>query len=318
MERHHIKAPEEAPILEGGSVVTVGVFDGVHLGHRSILDRLTATASKRALPSACITFAVHPRSVLSANSPQSLLSLEHRLELLERLGLNHAVIIEFSEDFSRIEPEVFVDEILVRRLGAKELIIGHDTAIGHHRRGNAAFLESCAQQHGFHIVTVGGVAVDGQIVSSTGIRAAMSRGDLDAAQRMLGRPVSLLGTVVEGAGRGAKIGFPTANLEVHSEAFPPFGVYAVTARFPDESSPDLPSVMNFGTRPTFNQNESHGVFEVHVLDQENLDLYGKRIEIFLHAFLRREHRFAGPEELVTQIRKDCEEARTVHRSLPAH
>jgi riboflavin kinase/FMN adenylyltransferase len=131
---------------------------------------------------------------------------------------------------------------------------------------------------------------------------------------MLGRPVSLLGTVVRGDGRGATIGFPTANLEVTSEAFPPLGVYAVTARCEEG---DLPGVMNYGLRPTFKQDESHAVFEIHVLDRDDLDLYGQRLEVFLHASLRREQRFNGVDELKAQIARDCEAARGVKRVLPA-
>ncbi|HZL99313.1 MAG TPA: riboflavin kinase, partial [Planctomycetota bacterium] len=139
-------------------------------------------------------------------------------------------------------------------------------------------------------------------------------GDLARAERLLGRPMSLLGTVVHGDGRGASLGFPTANLEVRSEAFPPFGVYAVTAR---TAGGDLPGVMNYGLRPTFHQDETHAVFEIHVLDRHDLELYGQRVEVFLHEKLRREQRFGGVEELKAQIVRDVARAREVVRTLPA-
>jgi riboflavin kinase/FMN adenylyltransferase len=227
--------------------------------------------------------------------------------------VDDAVVIEFSRDFAAIEPEVFVEQLLVRRLGTRELVIGHDTAIGKGRRGDADFLARAGRRHGFRVVAVGGVLVNGEVVSSTAVRRAIAAGDLPHAERLLGRPVSLLGTVVHGDGRGAQIGFPTANLEVTSEAFPPLGVYAVTARC---AAGDLPAVMNYGLRPTFHQDETHAVFEIHVLDRSDLSLYGERMEVFLHAQLRREQRFESVGALKAQIARDCEAARAVARPLP--
>jgi riboflavin kinase/FMN adenylyltransferase len=313
MRTHVIRAPEDLDVLHAASVVTVGVFDGLHLGHLQILQRLQAAAREHGLPSACVTFSVHPRAVLQGDAPRHILSLEHRLELIERRGVDDAVVIEFSRDFAAIEPEVFVEQLLVRRLGTRELVIGHDTAIGKGRRGDADFLARAGRRHGFRVVAVGGVLVNGEVVSSTAVRRAIAAGDLPHAERLLGRPVSLLGTVVHGDGRGAQIGFPTANLEVTSEAFPPLGVYAVTARC---AAGDLPAVMNYGLRPTFHQDETHAVFEIHVLDRSDLSLYGERMEVFLHAQLRREQRFESVGALKAQIARDCEAARAVARPLP--
>ncbi len=320
MERHHLTSLDDAPAVLPAAVVTIGVFDGVHLGHQTILDRLVDIARERGLPSVCVTFSVHPREVLAGEAPHSILSLEHRLELLERRGVDHAVIVEFSRAFAEVDAETFVDRLLVRALGVRELVLGHDTAVGKNRRGDAAFLADAGRRHGFGVVTVGGVTVDGAVVSSSRVRAAISRGDVETARRLLGRPPSLLGTVVHGDGRGTTIGFPTANLEVLSEAFPPYGVYAVTARcIPSGGGAapvDLPAVMNYGTRPTFHQDDTHAVFEIHVLDRDDLQLYGLRMEVFLHAFLRRERRFEGADDLVDQIARDCAAARLVERSLP--
>ncbi|MFT7465364.1 MAG: riboflavin kinase/FMN adenylyltransferase, partial [Pseudohongiellaceae bacterium] len=207
----------------------------------------------------------------------------------------------------------FVEQLLVRALGARELIIGHDTAIGRHRRGDQAFLTEAGLRFGFEVVSLGEVLVDGVVASSTAVRQAIGAGELVAARRLLGRPVSLRGTVVRGDGRGATLGFPTANLEVVSEAFPPLGVYAVTACTPSHN--DLAGVMNYGLRPTFHQDETHGVFEIHLLDQQDLDLYGQTMEVQLHASLRREQRFDGPESLKAQIQLDIQAARKALASL---
>ena len=328
MRRHSVRAIDELPVLHRASVATIGVFDGLHLGHASILARLSASAHSRSLPAVCVTFSVHPREVLAGEAPRRILSLEHRLELLAARGVDDAVVIEFSREFAAVEPEAFVEQLLVRRLGVRELVIGHDTAIGRGRRGDSDFLAQAGRHYGFHVVAVGGVVVDGEVVSSTAVRAAIAAGDLPRAARLLGRPVSLLGTVVRGDGRGGSLGFPTANLEVRSEAFPPLGVYAVTARCESADGAagalgaakalgDLPAVMNYGLRPTFHQDETHAVFEIHVLDRTDLQLYGQRMEVFLHEFLRREKRFANVEELKAQISADCERARAVRRVVPA-
>jgi riboflavin kinase / FMN adenylyltransferase len=313
MREHRIRALTGLPALHARSVVTIGVFDGLHLGHESILARLVAAAREASLPAVAVTFSVHPRAVLKGEAPRALLSLEHRLELLGRHGVDDAVVIEFSPEFAALPPEAFVEELLVRRLGVATLVIGHDTAIGHDRRGNAAFLAEAGRRYGFHVVAVGGVVVDGEVVSSTAVRAAIAAGDLPRVARLLGRPMSLLGTVVHGDGRGASLGFPTANLEVRSEAFPPLGVYAVTAR---TAFGDLPGVMNYGLRPTFHQDSTRGVFEIHVLDRHDLSLYGEHVEVVLREHLRREQRFESVDMLKAQIAKDVEAARQVLAALP--
>ncbi|HEX5011047.1 MAG TPA: riboflavin biosynthesis protein RibF [Planctomycetota bacterium] len=311
MRRHALHAVADLPVLHAGSVVTVGVFDGLHLGHAAILQRLRDAAREHHLPAVCVTFWPHPRAVLRGEAPLHILSLEHRLELLAQQGVDDTVVIDFSPEFAAVEPEAFVEELLVRRLGCRELVIGHDTAVGRGRRGDAAFLAQAGVRYGFRVVAVGGVLVNGEVVSSTAVRQAIAAGDLPHAQRLLGRPVSLLGTVVRGDGRGATLGFPTANLEVTSEAFPPLGVYAVRALC---AAGDLPAVMNYGLRPTFHQDASHAVFEVHVLDRRDLKLNGERMEVRLIEHLRRERRFASVQELQAQIAKDIEAAREALQS----
>ena len=308
MQRHYIRTLEELDLTVAGSVVTIGVFDGLHLGHQTILDRLLSAAERRHATSVCVTFSVHPKTVVLGSTPHQILSLEHRLDLLEARGVDVAVVIEFGPEFASLEPEVFVEELLVRKLGVAELVIGHDTAIGHARRGDAAFLGDIGLRYGFEVVSLGQVAVDGQPVSSTAVRRAIASGELVTARRLLGRPVSLLGRIVHGDGRGAQIGFPTANLEVTSEAFPPLGVYVITA---ESSEGTLQGVMNFGMRPTFKQAPERAVFEVHILDRDDLDLYGQRMEVSLHKFLRRERRFETVDDLKAQIQQDIAAARKV-------
>jgi len=306
VRRHDLRALTDLPVLHAGSVVTMGVFDGLHLGHVAILQRLRDAAREHRLPAVCVTFWPHPRAVLRGEAPRHILSLEHRLELLAQQGVDDVLVIDFSPEFAAVEPEEFVEQLLVRRLGCRELVIGHDTAIGRARRGDAAFLAQAGGHYGFRVVAVGGVVVNGEVVSSTAVRQAIAEGDLQRAQRLLGRPVSLLGTVVPGDGRGATLGFPTANLEVTSEAFPPLGVYAVIAR---TAQGELPAVMNYGLRPTFHQDASHGVFEVHVLDRRDLQLRGQHMEVLLVEQLRRERKFESVESLRAQIGKDVEAAR---------
>ncbi len=306
MRRHALAALSDLPVLHTGSVVTVGVFDGLHLGHAAILQRLRGAAREHRLPAVCVTFWPHPRAVLRGEAPLHILSLEHRLDLLAQQGVDDAVVIDFSSQFAAVEPEAFVEELLVRRLGCRELVIGHDTAVGRARRGDAEFLAQAGRHYDFRVVAVGGVVVNGEVVSSTAVRQAIGEGDLHHARRLLGRPVSLLGTVVQGDGRGATLGFPTANLEVTSEAFPPLGVYAVRARC---SLGELPAVMNYGLRPTFHQDATHAVFEVHVLDRTDLKLRGERMEVLLFEHLRRERKFGSVAELQAQIARDCAAAR---------
>lgn len=315
MQRFHLRALDELDLALSGSVVTVGVFDGLHLGHQTILDRLTAAAQRRELPAVCVTFSVHPKAVLLGEAPRQILSVDHRLDLLERAGVDIAIVVDFSPEFATVEPEAFVERLLVRALGVRELIIGHDTAIGRHRRGDAKFLAEAGLRFGFKVVALGEVLVDGTVASSTALRQAIGAGDLVTARRLLGRPVSLRGIVVKGDGRGGTIGYPTANLEVVSEAFPPLGVYAVTATTDEHLR--LAGVMNYGLRPTFHQDETHAVFEIHVLDRTELSLYGATMEVSLHAYLRRERRFENAGALVAQIALDIEAAREVLSELEA-
>ncbi len=294
---------------EAGSVVSIGVFDGVHLGHRAILARNVAVAAELGAVPSVVTFRRHPKKLLLGRAPKTLTTLEHRLELFGRAGIEHAVGLTFDERLRAQSAEDFVREVCVEGLGARRFVLGFDSKFGRDRAGTPELL----QHLGFEVEVVPKVVVDGRAVSSTAIREAVHLGDLEGARRMLGRRVSVLGRVVHGANLGGKIGFPTANLDLHHELHPPPGVYATRARLPDRDAAArlLDGVTNIGFRPTVAQEPpALPQVEVHLFDFDE-ELYGQRLELEFVARLRGEQRFADVEALVEQIRKDVLHARAV-------
>jgi len=291
-----------------GSVVSVGVFDGVHLGHREILGRNTARAAELGAVPTVVTFQRHPKRTLLGRAPRTLTSLEHRMELFRRIGIEHCVALKFDEQLRALEAEEFARIVLREGLGARLLVLGFDSKFGKDRRGTPELM----QRLGFEVEIVPQVVVSSRAVSSTAIREAVELGDLPAAAAMLGRPVTLLGIVVRGQQLGTRIGFPTANLELHSELHPPVGVYACQARRADEpESEPLAAVTNIGFRPTVNPAESpEPTVEAHLLDFSG-DLYGRRLELEFVARLRGEVRFPNVDALRAQIDEDVAEARRI-------
>lgn len=282
-----------------GGVATIGVFDGVHLGHRAILDRMLSWARTERRPALVITFSVHPDEIVRGAAPPPLQSLEQRLAELERAGVDATLVLPFDAQLRELSAEAFAERILAGSLALRGLVLGHDTAVGRDRRGDARLLDTLGARLGFVVQSVGQIAVDGEVVSSTRIRAALQRGDLEAATRLLGRAPSLLGRVVAGAGRGRTIGLPTANLEVGAACPPANGVYAVLALFRGERHTGL---CNVGVRPTFGSG-ARPTIEIHLLDWSG-DLYGESLEVVFLARLRDERKFAGPAELLAQIAAD--------------
>ncbi|HXH83376.1 MAG TPA: bifunctional riboflavin kinase/FAD synthetase [Candidatus Tectomicrobia bacterium] len=292
------------------SAVALGVFDGVHLGHRAILGTATARAAAAGLTSIACTFDPHPMEVLHpGQAPVLITTLEERLELMAESGLDTTLVLTFDAELAALEPETFVKDVLVDRLRAAEVVVGFNHRFGRGARGDARLLEGLGQRIGFQVHVVPPLAVDGVPVSSTEIRGALRRGDLAAAARLLGRPYFVRGVVTRGAGRGRTLGFPTANLAPDRPLLVPTGVYACGARVDGAA---YAAVVNVGVRPTF---ESAGiVVEAHLLDAA-LDLYGRRLALDFVARLREERKFPSVEDLRAQIARDVEAARARLRSL---
>lgn len=290
------------------TVLAVGVFDGVHIGHQALLRELVARARGRDCTPAVLTFHPHPDVVLGHVSGRFYLTTPpQRAELLAELGVELIVTHPFDEQVRRMRAAAFVER-LVRHLRVCELWVGADFALGYKREGNVAFLRAQGAEHGFAVRAVELLVSDGngQVVSSSGVREALRAGDVERATRWLGRPYRLEGEVVHGDMRGRTIGFPTANLDVWEEQLlPAEGVYAGWARLGGET---LMAVANIGSRPTFD----HGVVtvEVYLLDFDR-DIYGARLAFDVVARLRAERKFASVDALVAQIGRDVERARAL-------
>jgi len=303
---------------ERGAVVSLGVFDGVHLGHREILGRNVARAEELDATPTVVTFADHPKAILIGRAPRTLTTLEHRLELFERAGVGYTVVLPFDEELRRIPAREFVDDFLIGRLRARAFVLGFDSKFGAGRAGTPDLL----RELGYDTTVVPKVVVCDRAVSSTAIREAVELGDLESAERMLGRRVSVLGEVVTGVHLGRKLGFPTANLDLHHELHPPVGVYACRAHVLRDGSDSAVvathrAVCNIGFRPTVDgARPERPLIEVHLLDFTG-DLYGKRLEVEFVAPLRGERRFESLEALVAQIGRDAERAREILADEPA-
>lgn len=296
----------EAP----GSVLSIGVFDGVHRGHQAILAANVALARERGLTSAVLTFRRHPKRLVLGKAPRTLTSLEHRLALFERAGVDHAIALSFDPALRDMDAESFVRELCVERIGARAFVLGFDSRFGKGRRGTPELLESL----GHEVRIAPRIEYEQRAISSTAIRECVELGDLEGAATMLGRPVGLMGTVVRGDRLGRRLGFPTANLDPHHELHPPVGVYATRVREVPRGGrglgPPHPAVTNIGFRPTLRSpDEPELRIETHLLDApEGLDLYGHTIQVEFEAMLRGEERFPDLEALRAQIAIDVARA----------
>jgi riboflavin kinase/FMN adenylyltransferase len=285
--------------------LAVGVFDGVHRGHQSLIARLKAEAAKRGLSAGVFTFRNHPLTVLQPNVKLGYItSPETRQELLCSEGLDTVTMIEFTPEVSRITAREFVST-LQERLGMKGLVVGPDFALGRNREGNVETLRKLGDEMGFEVVELAAKTEDDEtIISSSAVRAAIMKGDIERANGLLGRPFTLEGEVMEGDRRGATLGFPTANLKPDPERIVPGnGIYATWTLVEGAGHPSATSI---GVRPTFDAGDR--TIETHVIDF-NGDLYGKQIALQFVKRLRDEIRFANVEELKTQMTKDLEQAR---------
>lgn len=282
------------------SLVCVGVFDGVHLGHQNIIKESVKQASLLKAKSIVVTFQPHPGKVLKgANAVAMLASLKHRLNLLEKLGVNLCLIINFNRKIARLSTPEFLQKILINKLNMKMLIVGEKFSFGRERMHSPAGLKKIAQELSFKLRVVRPARYHSRVISSSFIRYLIEKGKLKVAAKLLGRPVSILGTVVRGKQRGRSIGFKTANIDPHHEAIPSSGVYAAYSKLGKKI---YKSVLNIGTRPTFGEKEP--TIEVHIFGVSR-KLYGKDIEIYFKKRLRPEKRFKDKDHLRKQILKDA-------------
>jgi riboflavin kinase/FMN adenylyltransferase len=288
------------------NAVTIGNFDGVHLGHQAMLARLTARAAAvGGLPSV-LTFEPHPREIFTPHdAPTRLTSLREKLEILKNLGVAHVHVCRFSKEFAALSPEDFVRRILVDGLKARYVLVGDDFRFGAKRGGDFDALLVYGEKYGFKAEAMHTVEAAGQRASSTAVREALAGGDMAGAAQLLGRPYSISGRVVGGDQIGRKIGYPTANIQLKHNRPPVKGVFAV--RVQGLEKPDWPGVANLGTRPSVHPN-GNPTLEVHLFGLDR-QIYGQHLRVeFLHK-LRDEAKFANFEALVAQIGKDAEQAR---------
>lgn len=289
--------------------LAIGFFDGVHLGHQQIIRQTIADARQHEGIALVITFDCHPNSVVApARVPPLIFSLPQKLRAIGSLGAQSLLLIHFDKAFSEQPGEQFVRK-LVRDLGGiQSLCVGSNFAFGHKRDGNVALLKKLGQELNFAVHGMAAVSLDGEPVSSTRIRHAISCGDLDRASQMLGRAYSLAGTVIRGDRLGHQMGFPTANLDASGRALPPNGVYAVHAELFGAKSTPLRAVLNIGIRPTINNSSPQKRVEVHLLDFDG-ELYEKELEVTFVQKLRDERKFPSLDALREQIGRDIHEAK---------
>ncbi len=302
-----------SPWPDDRAVVTIGAYDGVHRGHRVVIDEVRRRAAERGYKSAVLTFDQHPAVVVRPeNAPRLLTDLDQKLELLAETGVDATAIIHFDQHQAEEEPEDFVRRVLVGCLRTAVLVVGDDFHFGHGRHGNVELLREQGRTYGFEVVPLELVprpdGVD-EPISSTAIRRALAGGEVERAAELLGRPFEARGKVVKGDQRGRLLGFPTANVEVPNQmCLPADGVYAGSYVRPDGS--EHPCAINLGRRPTFYEHADHSLLEAHLLDFSD-DLYGEAARVRFTHFLRSERKFNGIDALVAQLKTDVEHARAV-------
>jgi riboflavin kinase/FMN adenylyltransferase len=294
-----------------GSAVTVGTFDGVHLGHQALIRALLEEAARRGLEAVALTFDRHPAAVLRPEAaPPLLTDLEQKLELLAATGVAHVAVLRFDDARAQCPPEVFVDEVLVGRLAARLVVVGGNFRFGRERAGDVALLERLGRARGFEVEGVALRADSLGPVSSTRIRQALLAGRVEEAASLLGRPFELAGTVVRGEQRGRKLGYPTANVQPSPGVLVPReGIYAGRVRREDGSVHD--AAVSVGRKPTFRA-AGPVVVEAYLIDFDG-DLYGERVRVCFEARLRDEARFDSAAELVDRMAADVARARDVLR-----
>jgi len=290
--------------------ITIGNFDGVHKGHQALFQRVKQLAEELNGESVVVTFDPHPLEVLfPAKAPSFITSHRHKLDLIASCGIDATIVIPFDHKFSGMSAREFVEVLLVEKIGAKAIVVGHDYRFGHGREGDIAFLKQLGEQYGFQVQTVSGLRVNDTVVSSTAIRQMIVSGNIKEANRLLGRFFEVSGVVIAGRKRGVSLGFPTANIRMPAITSPRTGVYAVQAEVEGKT---YGGAANLGYNPTFGDTDLS--LEAHLFDFDQ-DIYGKTITVRFIDRLRDELRFSGPAELAVQIRKDVDTAKKILAGL---
>jgi riboflavin kinase/FMN adenylyltransferase len=291
-------------------VLALGNFDGVHLGHQAIFRHVRSRAQAIQGTGMVFTFEPHPLRVLRPeHAPPLLTTFEQKMQLIEAEGIEIGLRVPFTDVFAKQEPHEFIQEVLCRTIGARELVVGYDFRFGHQRTGTVEHLREAAATYGYRVTVVPAISVAGLTVSSSNIRKLVRQGDVEGASRLLGRYYAVEGPVVEGFRRGRTIGFPTANVQPINEIVPQTGVYAVRVIWRDAS---LNGVANVGYNPTFG-NDALSV-EAHLFDFQT-DLYGDTIRVEFVRKIRDERKFESVDALIAQIAQDAEQARAIHAQL---
>ena len=309
---HLILGSAHPNLSERGCVATIGNFDGVHLGHRAVIEALAAAGRRLNLPTCVVLFEPQPREYFGPDdAPPRLMRLREKLDRLAELPVDYVLLLRFNRDLANLPAETFIEDILLGKLGVKYLVVGDDFRFGQRRRGDFAMLREFGLRRGFEVVDTPSVLVEGERVSSTLIREALAGGDLDRAARLLGRPYLVCGRVVHGAKLGRTLGFPTANLLMRRKNTPVQGVFAVTMAGLSEQP--RPGIANVGIRPTVAGGRTV-LLETFLFDFAE-DIYGRMVEVVFHRKIRDERRFSGLPELRAQIEMDVAEARGYFQEL---
>ena len=305
-----LRTCDDLPVSFSSAAVTLGNFDGVHLGHRELFRSLIRTAKQLNCPSIVYTFDPHPLKILAPEkAPLLLNTTAEKQRLIAASHVDYLIETPFTNDFATMSPEQFVSDVLVSQLKIKALIVGYDYAFGKGRCGNTDFLKACGEKYGFAVEVLQPVGDDGLPYSSTRIRKMISKGDVNGVVRLLGRQYNLEGIVVPGDQRGRKLGFPTANIETEKEQLPAPGVYAVKVR---HKLQEYGGVVNIGCRPTFDVKGS--TIEVYLLDFTG-ELYGEKLRLYFVERLRDEQKFDSIEALIDTIEMDVVRARQILQTV---
>ena len=295
------------------TILTLGTFDGIHPGHLKIIDKLVSCCKEKGCRNVVITFHPHPRTVLSGSSSVKMLSTqEEKINLLRKHGVENLLTINFTKEFASLTAEEFIYDYLINGIGLSEIVLGHDHHFGKGRSGNVELLKMIGAKENFVVTTAEPFLIDGEVVSSTKIRNAISEGDIARSNKLLARNYSFSGVVVSGDKRGRELGFPTANIKLSSQEklLPASGIYAVRVFVENENHIGLLSI---GNRPTF-YNEGELVTEVYIYDF-NREIYGKEVTTELVERLRGEEKFDSAEELINQMNKDKENGLKIFNKL---